>query len=133
MTPKQAKRLLEVEYLVLEYEVVRDSNQPIPLVARANIRKWRRELEQLRSLAQGPAGMTIEFDDAGPDKEDKRRFTLTWPVEPRVEGFPNDPVLVTRRGQCFNSAQWREFLAKGALDVTKTSPHSETKSWPSRS
>lgn len=63
-----------------------------------------------------------------PDEEGKRRFTLTWPVEPRVEGFPNDLVLVTRRGQCFNSAQWREFLAKGALDVTKNNPYSETKS-----
>lgn len=79
MTPKQAKRLLEVEYLVLEYEVARDSNQPIPLVARANIRKWRRELEQLRSLAQGPAGMTIEFDDAGPALRDcSARGSATW-------------------------------------------------------
>lgn len=67
------------------------------------------------------AGMTIEFSDDGPDREDRRRFTLTWPVEPRWEGFPlsGPMVLVTRRGQCFNSAQWRGFLKQGAIDVTK--------------
>lgn len=65
---------------------------------------------------------TIEFSDAGPDKEDKRRFMLTWPIEPRWDGFKENPVLVTRRGQCFHSVQWREFLAKGAVDITEKRP-----------
>lgn len=50
MTPEQAKRLLEVEYLVLEYEVAKTFKQKIPPVAHANIQKWRRELETLRRL-----------------------------------------------------------------------------------
>jgi hypothetical protein len=66
-----------------------------------------------------PKGTTIEFSDAGPDKDGKRRFTLTWPIEPRWDGFKDHPVLVSRRGQCFHSAQFREFIAKGAVDITK--------------
>jgi len=62
---------------------------------------------------------TIEFSDTGPDKDGKRRFTLTWPVEPRLEGFKDNPVLVSRRGQCFHSAQFHGFLAKGAVNITK--------------
>lgn len=62
-------------------------------------------------------GWTIEFDDKGPDKYDRRRFTLAWPVEPRLDGFKGKEVLITRRGQCFNSAQWRGFLARGAKQV----------------
>ena len=65
---------------------------------------------------------TIEFSDTGPDKDGKRRFTLAWPVEPRLVGFKGSERISTRRGQCFHSAQWREFLAKGAVEIKETCP-----------
>lgn len=58
--------------------------------------------------------IAIEFDDLGPDRLDRRHFTLTWPVEPRLEVCKGKEVLIARRGQCFFSAQWRGFLAAGA-------------------
>lgn len=63
--------------------------------------------------------LTIEFHDKGPDREDRRFFTLTWPIKPRLDGFPGAPVLVKRRAQCFNSRQWRDFLKRGAKDVSE--------------
>lgn len=70
-----------------------------------------------RGKKTAPTGMTIEFEDNGPDREDRRHFTLTWPVAPHTEGFPltGPTKLVTRRAQCFFSAQWRGFIAKGAI------------------
>lgn len=65
-------------------------------------------------------GTTIEFSDAGPDEEGRRRFTLTWPIEPRLVGFPSKGlVLQTHQGQCSHSVQWREFIARGAKVVGK--------------
>jgi len=64
---------------------------------------------------------TLEFHDEGPDKDGKRRFTLTWPIEPRWDGFKGEPVLVSQRGRCFHSAQFHDFLAQGFEDVTPKS------------
>ncbi len=61
-----------------------------------------------------PPDTTIEFDDQGPDHLGRRHFTLTWPVEPRLVGFPETPILSSHRAQCFFSTQWREFIAQGA-------------------
>jgi hypothetical protein len=41
------KRLLEVDYLVVEYEIAKHYKQRIPPVAHAKIRQWRKEREVL--------------------------------------------------------------------------------------
>lgn len=61
---------------------------------------------------------TIEFHDAGPDKLDRRQFTLRWPTEPRTEVFRGRLVTTAQRAQVFFSAQWHQFLAEGAVEVT---------------
>jgi hypothetical protein len=52
MTPEQAHRLLEVEYLVLEYEMTMSYGGTPPLVARSRIGKWRNERQALRRIAE---------------------------------------------------------------------------------
>jgi hypothetical protein len=70
---------------------------------------------------------TITFDDKGPDEDGRRRFTLTWPIEPMTflapafAGGPMRKVTVRRRGQCFHSAQWRDFIDSGFV-VTEKAP-----------
>lgn len=56
MTPEQAHRLLEVEYLVMEYEIAKASDGHIPPVAHANIRRWRKERDALRRIAEATFG-----------------------------------------------------------------------------
>lgn len=63
--------------------------------------------------------MRICFDDNGPDEQDRRRFTLFWITAPRSEIVRGKIRTSTQRAQCFFSAQWRQFLAAGAVEMVK--------------
>ena len=66
---------------------------------------------------------TIEFHDKGPDDEDCRRFTLTWPIEPRKIIVQGKELTQISQSQCFFSTQWRTFLAQGFVQVNDVRFH----------